>query len=135
MTSKRASKMASIRFPESPFKAEDLADWLELSAIKADDKDASAGDLERELKRLGHRDPEGLIGNVFTEIDRREESAGSGGYPFRRNNTSIEIIGRASAYPAYIFCLALSYCRWKQKKNASQNPWLLFEELARFSAK
>jgi len=38
-------------------------------------------------------------------------------------------------YPAYIFCLALSYCKWKNRKGAPENPWLLFEELARFTAK
>jgi hypothetical protein len=127
--------MVSIGFPKSPFGPEDLADWLELNAIQADDNNASAGDLERELKRLGYRDPEGLMGNVFTELDRREKATGGTAYPFNRKNTSIEVKGKSKNYPAYIFCLALSYCRWKARKGTKENPWLLFEELARYSAK
>ena len=124
--------MASIEFPRT-FQPEDLADWLELTAIQAADKDSSAGDLERELKRLGKSGTEELIGNTFTEIDRREKSAGKDAYPFERKDTSIEL--KAGNYPAYIFCLALSYCKWKTRKGAPENPWLLFEELARFTAK
>lgn len=126
--------MASIEFPGSFF-PEDLADWLELTAIQAADKDASAGDLERELKRLGRRDSEEIIANVFTEIDRRESAAGHEAYPFARKNTYIELKTKAADYPAYVFCLALSYCRWKARKGARENPWLLFEELAHYTAK
>src|SRR5690348_6662398 len=104
--------MAAIEFPGT-FQPEDLADWLELTAIQAADKNGSAGDLERELKRLGKADPEETIGNVFTEIDRRENAAGKDAYPFERKNTSIELKAKAENFPAYIFCLALSYCKWK----------------------
>jgi hypothetical protein len=124
--------MASIEFPGSHL-PEDLADWLELTAIQAANKNGSAGDLERELKRLGKSGTEELIGNTFTEIDRREKSAGKDAYPFERKDTSIEM--KAGNYPAYIFCLALSYCKWKTRKGAPENPWLLFEELARYTAK
>jgi hypothetical protein len=124
--------MALIEFPGTEL-PEDLADWLELTAIQAADKNGSAGDLERELKRLGKNGAEELIGNTFTEIDRREKSAGKNAYPFERKDTSIEL--KAGDFPAYIFCLALSYCKWKNRKGAPENPWLLFEELARFTAK
>lgn len=125
--------MASIEFPRT-FQPEDLADWLELTAIQAADKNSSAGDLERELKRLGKTDSEEVIGNVFTEIDRRESAAGKEAYPFERKNTSIELKTKVGSYPAYIFCLALSYCKWKTRRGAPENPWLLFEELARYTA-
>ena len=82
--------MALIEFPGSNL-PEDLADWLELTAIQAANKNGSAGDLERELKRLGKSGTEELIGNAFTEIDRREKSAGKDAYPFERKNTSIEL--------------------------------------------
>jgi hypothetical protein len=127
--------MQSLEFPQAPFQPHDLADWLELSAVEADDKDASAGDLERELKRLNYGDIEGMLGNVFTEIDRRVKSTGGDAYPFERQNTSIKLKSEARKFPAYVFCLALSFFKWKQRKKAPENPWLLFEGLARFSAK
>lgn len=127
--------MGALEFPNAPFRPEDLADWLELTAIQADDQDASAGDMERELKRLGCGNPESKLGSVFTEIDRRVVAAGNDGYPFDRNDTSIRVKGKVSAFPAYVFCLALSYLQWPARKNAPENPWLLFEELSSFSAK
>src|SRR5438093_2100127 len=129
--------MSRFEFPQSPFRPDELADWLELQAINAADGDASAGDLERELKRLSccGTQAEGLIGNVFTEVDRREKAANAAAYPFLREPTSIKLKGKAKDYPAYIFCLALSYYSWKPRKSAQQNPWLLFEQLAAHTAK
>ena len=127
--------MVSIEFPESPFRTEELADWLELTAIQAADQNASAGDLERELKRLGNADPSGLLGSVFLEVERREKAAGKEAYPFDRKDSSIELKAEAKNYPAYVFCLALSYRKWMQRTKAPENPWLLFEELAHYSAK
>jgi hypothetical protein len=127
--------MAGIDFPDSPFRTEELADWLELAAIDAADRNASAGDLERELKRLGHGDPYGPLGKVFTEVERREKAAGKDAYPFDRKDSSIELKAEPKSYPAYIFCLALSYWKWATRKGAPENPWLLFEELAYYSAK
>jgi len=127
--------MARIEFPESPFRTEDLADWLELTAIDAADRNASAGDMERELKRLGHGDPYSLLGSVFIEVERRETAAGKDAYPFDRKDSSIELKGDPKNYPAYVFCLALSYQKWTNRKSAAENPWLLFEELAHYSAK
>jgi hypothetical protein len=126
--------MTTIEFPTT-YLPEDLADWLELTAIQSAGRNASAGDLERELKRLGASDSEEIVANVFTEIDRREKATGESAYPFDRKNTSIEIRSKASSYPAYIFCLALSYCKWKGRPGALDNPWLLFEELAQYTAK
>ena len=126
--------MASIKFPGS-FLPEELADWLELAAIQAAAGNASAGDLERELKRLGKANPEESIGKVFVEIDRRERATGKKAYPFERKDTSIELKAKAKLYPDYVFCLALSYCKWNTRKGAPENPWLLFEELAEYTAK
>jgi hypothetical protein len=127
--------MAALNFPNAPFRPEDVADWLELAAIDAADKDASAGDIERELNRLGCGDPDTKIGNAFTEIDRREKATGGSGYPFNRGNSSIKLKGEARDFPAYVFCLALSYYQWKARKGAPENPWELFEQLAYYSAK
>ncbi|MCX7045141.1 MAG: hypothetical protein NTX50_06615 [Candidatus Sumerlaeota bacterium] len=127
--------MAAIEFPKSPFRVEELADWLELSALSASNRSASAGNLERELNRLSCANPDERLGNVFTEIERREKATGNEAYPFERKNSYIELRGEPKKYPAYVFCLALSYYQWKQRKGALQNPWLLFEELACCSAK
>ena len=62
-----------------------LADWLEIVALTAPDGDASAGDLDRPLRRLGTSSPEELIARVFTEIDRRVKAAGDA-YPFTAGN-------------------------------------------------
>jgi hypothetical protein len=91
--------------------------------------------LERELKQLGHGDPHDLSGKVFLEVDRREKAPGKDAYPFDRKNTSIELKAEAKSYPAYVFCLALSYKKWTNRRGAPENPWLLFEELACYSAK
>jgi hypothetical protein len=127
--------MTRVKFPDAPFRTEHLADWLEIIAIKSADGDSSAGDLQRELKVLNQDNADTLVGNVFTEIDRRVTATGDEGYPFVRDPTSIRLKGPIRNYPAYLFCLALSYCKWKTRKNAPQNPWLLFEELASYSAR
>jgi hypothetical protein len=128
-------KRTIVPFPENFRRPEALADWLELSALHAADQDASMGDAQRELDRLNCGSRESLLGNVLTEFDRRERAAGRNAYPFERGNTSIHLKGTAKGYPAYFFCLALSYYGWRIRKGAPENPWLLFEELSFFCAK
>ena len=123
-----------VPFPDNFLEPEALADWLELSALHAADQDASIGDLQRELDRLNHGNRESLLGNVLTEFDRRGQAA-QAGYPFERGETSVRLKGAASDFPAYFFCLALSYHGWNLRRGAKENPWLLFEELAFYSAK
>lgn len=124
-----------VPFPNDFQKPEMLADWLELTALHAADQDASVGDIQRELDRLNQGDRESLLGNVLTEVDRRVKATGLPAYPFERGATSIQLKGNASDYPAYFFCLALSYFGWKIRKAVADNPWLLFEELSFYSAK
>lgn len=129
------SKKAAVRFPDHFYRPEALADWLELTALCSDDGDASMGDAQRELDRLNYGNAESLLGNALTEFDRRVRATGSAAYPFERGDTSIQLKGAARDYPAYFFCLALSYFGWKIRNKAPDNPWLLFEELSVFSAK
>ena len=124
-----------VPFPENFLQPEALADWLELTALHAADQDASIGDLQRELDRLNNGNRESLLGNVLTEFDRRERATGPAAYPFERGSTSIRLKGNASKFPAYFFCLALSYHGWSTRRGANDNPWLLFEELSFFSAR
>lgn len=125
----------TIPFPEDFQKPENLADWMELTALHAADQDASTGDVQRELDRLNHGNQESLLGNVMTEFDRRVTATSPAAYPFEREATSIRLKGSSNGYPAYFFCLALSYYGWQIRKRAPENPWLLFEELSFFSAR
>jgi len=129
------SKRRPVRFPGDFNQPDKLADWLELSALFQADGNASAGDLERKLRQLSCANVESLIGSVFTEIDRRVLATTPAAYPFSRADTSISIKGKISDYPAYIFCLAVSFYGWKPYRGAAANPWLLFEEICGFSAK
>jgi hypothetical protein len=126
--------MNAIQLPESYQNPEDLADWLELVAIGSKDQNASAGDLQRELARLNFRNSESIRGNVMIEIDRRELATGKEAYPFLRNATSIELRTSPSQCATYVFCLALSFFKWKNRKGAANNPWLLFEQICAHSA-
>jgi hypothetical protein len=66
--------MSEVKFPDPPFRPEELADWLELCAIQAGT--ASAGELEREFNRLEHGDAHDLLGNTLEEVSRRERAVG-----------------------------------------------------------
>ncbi len=127
------SRSPDFAFPANWQRPEYLADWLELTALAAADGDASAGDAERELTRLNCSDCESLLGNVFTEIDRRERAAGCS-YPFERGRSSVTVRDSVEDYGTYLFCLGLSAIGWKVRKNAPNNPWLLFEKVAAFAA-
>jgi hypothetical protein len=116
-------------FPENTKRTEEVADWLELKALFSHDRNGSAADIDRELVRLNVDDRESLLGNVFLEIDRRQQATGRA-YPFTRADTSIEISTGAKKFAAYFFCLALSYYGWKPRRNAPCNPWLLFEAIS-----
>jgi hypothetical protein len=131
---RKPSISAAHFFPEDVANPISLADWLEIMALTAPDGDASAGDMGPPLRRLGARDPESLIGQAFTEIDRRVKAAGEA-YPFVRNDNVITRKSNASDYVSYVFCLLLSYFKWKARKNAPHNPWLMFEEMAHVAAR
>jgi hypothetical protein len=127
------STSSQLAFPTNWQRPEQIADWLEITAIRAADGDASAGDAERELTRLNCRNCESLLGNVFTELGRREQAAG-GFYAFERGKSSIQVRGPARNYATYLFCLGLSSLGWALRKNAPNNPWLLFEQVSAFAA-
>ncbi len=127
--SRRVQKTAATYFPSNTADPIELADWLEILALTAADGDASAADMERPLRRLGNGAPEPLIAQVFTEIDRRVKAAGDA-YPFVLNNAVITRRGAPDKYIPYVFCLLLSYFKWKAKKGVPYNPWLLFEEMS-----
>ncbi len=113
-----------------------LADWLELSALIAADRDSSRGDLEGALRVAGlgeisnDEQVEAAILNVFTELETRAAAAGAA-YPFRIEGGILRLKSSWKDYTAYCFCLLLSYFGLPEKKTAP----ILFQELSCLAAK
>lgn len=107
-----------------------LADWLEIKALQSPDGNASQVDLEKNLRIALPKDRVSeIVPEVFLEIERRASSA-SGAYPFFfETSTLLKRRKQIKKYAAYLFCLALSYFGWNQKKGEKLNPRHLFEEL------
>ncbi|MCX5784600.1 MAG: hypothetical protein NTX59_02830 [Elusimicrobia bacterium] len=131
-------KVLSFPLPDSPKDVIKLADWLEIHALISPDGNASRGDLERPLKRASifqsatgneSNDIDEAINQAFLELEERLISTGDG-YPFQIIGGILHLRDNPRNFPAYIFCLFLSYFKWTQKKNAKINPWKLFEELS-----
>lgn len=121
--------------PKSTSDIARLADWVELTAVKADDGDASAGDLERALNIQATGDQSDTLAQVFDEIRLRQKAAADA-YPFESTGTVVAIRNPFTANPVpYLFCLMLSYFGWKKTKGAKHDPWLLFERLSCIAAR
>lgn len=97
--------------PINPLK---LADWLELNAIFSPDGDASSGDLEGILRVasfdgiIDDDDIERKVLDVFSELEQRKDAA-TLAYPFDVGSGAIKLKSGWEDYPAYTFCLFLSY--------------------------
>ena len=91
-----------------------LADWLEIYALISGDRNSSRGDLESALRTASLFEPEGdeaiqrKILEVFQELDDRTRSAAEA-YPFILNGGVLSLRGKWEEFPAYVFCLCLSY--------------------------
>jgi hypothetical protein len=124
--------------PDAPNSTTDvarLADWLELTAIEADDGDSSAGDLERALNIQTTGNLGDILAQVFDEIHLRQRAAADA-YPFEVKGTVVSLRDSFPANPVpYLFCLVLSYYGWKKKGNSRFDPWLLFEHLSCVAAR
>lgn len=138
----KTKKGSRVELPKSPSDFISLADWLELNALISPGRSASRVALERALRCAGlfqshlrdeEQPLEDVLLKVFREIEERSMAAGDG-YPFAVESSLIRLRGRPRDYPAYIFCLVLSYFGWQIKKGAEINPWKLFEELACLAA-
>ncbi len=118
-----------------------LADWLEINALLANDKNSSIGDMERVLHRsavleiYGNREAvEEKCAEVLTELTERSSSAGDS-YPFESEGSVVRLKSRAEDFPAYIFCLCLSTFRMTQNKAERIFPTRIFEDLAGIAAR
>lgn len=133
-------KAPELPLPNRPTDAIKLADWLEIYALISADGNASRGDLERALRR-GSVFPtdesngiEEKLMQVFLELEDRSAATGEG-YPFEVKGAVLSLRSKSKNFPAYIFCLVLSYFGWQPKKGTPINPRDLFEELSCKAAK
>lgn len=133
-----AKKIKSFPLPDTPTDIIKLADWIEIYAIISADDNSSRGDLERALRRASvfqsekedeSSGIEDTLLQVFLELEERASSAGDA-YPFEIVGGILRLRSHPKQFPAYIFCLVLSYFKWKAKKGAPVDPWRLFEELS-----
>ena len=123
-----------LPLPKDLSDAIQLADWLELLALKSDDKNASAGDLVSALQIAGNLKKEELALEVMLEIEQRD-SATDNAYPFNvENGRILQAKDTWQDCAAYVFCLCLSFFGYKQKVNDPINPWHLFEDLSCIAA-
>lgn len=112
------------------------ADWLEVTALCADDADASRLDLQSLFARaIEDENDEGievLIDDIFVELESRASSAGSS-YPFEVLGPLIRLRGAEwQAYTPYIFCLLVSWMGVRDLNDL--RPARLFETIASTAA-
>lgn len=114
------------------------ADWLELTALLSPGKQSSSGDLVSALKISSIFGPyedekiEIFSTEVFNEIEQRVKSAGHA-YPFELKLPVLHARDNWEDYPAYIFCLCLSYFGWSRRHGNTLS--LMFERLSSIAAK
>jgi hypothetical protein len=126
-----------LELPDDPVNPLKLADWLEIYAILAPDRNSSRGDLERVLHRaaLFELDDdeaiERMILDAFEEVEQRDRAA-SVAYPFDLNYRGIlQLKSSWEDFPVYIFCLCLSYFPLRETNKAPK----LFEKVSCLAAK
>jgi hypothetical protein len=124
---------ASIPLPSEVANPIILADWLELLALTTDDGNASHGDLQRVMNRLGVDGFDGICTDCMTELHRRV-AATRENYPFTFSGTLLRTRGAWQDYTPYVFCLLLSYCDERKKKIKGLKHETMFEELACLAA-
>ena len=117
-----------------------LADWLEIYALISGDRNSSRGDLESALRAASLLEPEGdealqrKLLDVFQELEDRAKSA-SQAYSFTVANGVLTVKEGWEEFPAYVFCLCLSYLGCKQRKGTKAFPRRWFEHISRDALK
>jgi hypothetical protein len=118
-----------------------LADWIEINALIDPDKSVSIQDLLYSLRseqddpedQIGESEADSTVSDVFSEIQRREKSAGDA-YPFYLKGDKIKRKKGVTGFLSYKFCLLISffgtdkhqYCEKWKKDNVAKK----FEELS-----
>ncbi|MBI3986597.1 MAG: hypothetical protein HY343_06740 [Lentisphaerae bacterium] len=111
-----------------------LTDWLELLALTVDDGNASHGDLQRALNRLGVDGFDTICTDCMRELHRRV-AATRENYPFTFSGTLLKSKGDWRDFTPYVFCLLLSYCDEKMKKIKGFQHEIMFEQLSCLAAR
>lgn len=128
-----------LELPDDPTDPLKLADWLELRAMLDQDRNSSRGDLTGVLRRaaLVELDSDDAIERkameAFEELEQREKAAKEA-YPFEIYYRGVGVLQLKSDwrdFPAYAFCLCLSYFELKKVNKAPQ----LFEQISCQAAK
>jgi hypothetical protein len=116
-----------LKDPAASAAAELHADWLELLALKAADRNSSIQDIQRVFSRAGTTDAVDLDGSgedddaddrgsersqqiaedAFAEIERRRVAVGDDRYPFSVSQQALQATPAADA-STYVFLLLLS---------------------------
>lgn len=125
---------ANIPLPSETADPIVLTDWLELLALSVDDGNASHGDLQRALNRLGVDGFDTICTACMRELHRRV-AASKDNYPFSFTGTLLARNGDWRQYVPYVFCLLLSYCNDRMKRVKGTNHTLMFEQLACLAAR
>jgi hypothetical protein len=110
-----------------------LTDWLELSAIAAEDGNAGYGDLQRSLAPFSLEGIDELCSRSQLEVRRRLKAAEEG-YPFSYSGTSLQLKKDWRSFIPYVFCLLLSYCDDDVKKIGGLKHTAMFEHLSCLAA-
>ena len=137
--------MTSIAFPSATSGPCKLADWLELQALVADDKNASIQDLATGLRIGGSLDAldedmdtlvdrrgepsQQLASDTFYEIEHRMVAAGRG-YPFEVGEQYIQLKSVYITTSTYIFQLLLSIFGANAGKEIGEKPERDFESIS-----
>jgi hypothetical protein len=119
-----------------------LADWVELLAIVADDRNSSKGDLDQLLRRAGMFEGgarpideaiEAHSLSVFSVLEHRAKLLGEF-YPFK---ITAGVVACSPPFTEkllpYVFCLCLAYLG-EIHSTKRLKPRLMFEELSAFAA-
>jgi hypothetical protein len=128
-----------LPLPNDPTDSIRLADWLELGALLAKDRNSSFGDLERALRRAAlqeiqaDEEIERKIAEVADELNRRSIAAASG-YPFNFEGSVVSIRKGSRQATPYLFCLCLSYFGDRRQAGLQIAPRRLFEEISSTAA-
>jgi hypothetical protein len=130
------------RMLQSPTSTDEirLADWLELLALSSADLNSSAGDLASVLTASSILDPDGSdaveskVVDVFTELEARAIASGTG-YPFEVVGDTLQARDDWADHSAYVFCLCLSYLRWRRPRRSPYFPERIFEFLCTEAAR
>jgi hypothetical protein len=134
--------MPQLPLPSEPTNELMLADWVEILALISPDENASKGDLESALKTASVLETKGDSAveekclQVFNELEQRAIAADNS-YPFTISGGTVTLKQDRNQFLGYVFCLFLSYFRWKSERHRDVgiNPWLLFEDLCSIAAK